>query len=125
MMFYFGEELFDWVEIGRVFWQKDKFCPGGADGLAHGAGFMGAEIIHDDDITWREGWNQHFLDIDAKALAIDRAVEQPWRLAAVVAQGGQKRHGIPVAEGRLAQEPHSAWRPAPQRRHVGFCPGRQ
>jgi hypothetical protein len=84
---------------------------------------MGAEIIHDDDITWREGWNQHFLDIDAKALAIDRAVEQPWRLDAVVAQGGQKRHGIPVAEGRLAQEPHSAWRPAPQRRHVGFCPG--
>ena len=36
-MFDFGEELLDWVEIGRVFWQKDKFCPGGADGLAHGA----------------------------------------------------------------------------------------
>ena len=85
-MFDFGEEFFDWVETGLVFWRKDKFCPGGADGLAHGAGFMGAEIIHDDDITWREGWNQHFLDIDAKALAIDRAVEQPWRLDAVVAQ---------------------------------------
>lgn len=75
-MFDFGEELFDRFQVWGIFRQEDQFCSGAPDGLAHGAGFMSAEIVHADDIAWREGREQHFLDIDTEALAVDRPVEQ-------------------------------------------------
>jgi hypothetical protein len=40
-----------------------------------------------------------------------------------VTQGGQKRHGFPVAIRDLGPEPHAARRPSPQGRHVGLGPG--
>ena len=118
----FGEELFDWVQVWGIFWQEDQFCAGASDGLAHDAGFMCAEIVHDDDVARCEGGDQYFFDIDAEALAIDRPVEQPWRIDAVVTQGSQEGHGIPMPTRRLARQTCAARCPSPQRCHIGFGP---
>jgi hypothetical protein len=85
--------------------------------------FVAAEIVHDHDIAGLKRWDQHPLDIDPEALAIDRTVDQPRRFDPIAAQGGQEGHGLPMAVRHLGFEPQAPSRPAPQRRHVGLGPG--
>lgn len=47
---------------------------------------MRAEIVQDHDIAGLQRWDQNLLDIEAEPLAIDRPVDEPWRLEAIVAQ---------------------------------------
>src|SRR4029077_16219807 len=44
-----------------------------------------------------ERGRQHFLDIGPKALAVDRAVEEPRRFDPVVTKRGDEGHGLPAA----------------------------
>jgi hypothetical protein len=37
--------------------------------------FVAAKIVHDDDVNWLKEGNQLLFDIGAKALAVDRSVE--------------------------------------------------
>src|SRR5207302_1868241 len=76
-----------------------------------------------DDVAGLQGGDEDLLDVGPEALAVDRAVENPWRRDAVVAQGGQEGRGPPPAVRDLGVEPHAAGRPSPQRRHVGLGPG--
>jgi hypothetical protein len=46
-----GEELFDRIEVGRVFRQKQQPCAGGADRLAHRLALVAAEVVEDDDVA--------------------------------------------------------------------------
>ena len=41
--------------------------------------------------------DQNFLDVGSEPFGVDRAVEQPWRLDAVVAKRGEEGHGFPAA----------------------------
>ncbi len=50
-------------------------------------------------------WEEDLLDVGSEALAVDRAVEDPWRIDPVVAQGGQEGRGLPVAVRDLGGEP--------------------
>ena len=84
---------------------------------------MAAEIIHDHQIAWPEGGDQHFFDIGFEPFGVDRAIEQPGRLDAIMAKRGEEGLRLPVAMRNLGHEPLSAQRPSPQRRHVGFGPG--
>ena len=36
---------------------------------------MAAEIVHDDDVTGLQAWNELLLDISAEEFAVDRAIE--------------------------------------------------
>jgi hypothetical protein len=91
--------------------------------LAPALALMTAEIVHDDDVARLQGWNQHALDIDPEAFAVDRAIDLPWRLDAIVAQSGDEGHGLPVPMRDLRFEPAPLERPASQRRHIGLGPG--
>src|SRR5262249_26957855 len=62
-------------------------------------------------------------DIEPKAFAVDRALEQPWRLDPVVTQRRQESHGLPAAMRHLANEPLATWRPTSQGGHIGSGPG--
>jgi hypothetical protein len=58
---------------------------------------MAAEIVHDDDVPGLEGRDQHALDTEPEALAVDRTIDEPGRLDAIMPQGGEEGHDLPVA----------------------------
>ena len=122
-VFELGEELFDGVEVGRIFGQENELSAGVADSLAYGLAFMATEIVDDDDVAGLERGNEDLLYVDQEPLAVDRTVDQPGCLDPIVAQRGQEGHGLPVTVRRLRPEPLSARRPAPERRHVCLGPG--
>ena len=109
------EDLLDRIEIGRVFWKKDKARPNIADRLPHGLSLVRAEIVEDHDIVGLEGRDKELLDIGVEAFAIDRPVEQEGRINSIVAQGCKERCGLPVAVRDLVDEPLPLW-PQPRRR---------
>jgi len=119
----FGEELLDRIEIGRIFRQEEKPCAGGSDGLAHGLALVRTEIVRKHNVTLVQGRHEDLFDIGSKALAVDRPVEQPWRLDTVVTQGSHEGHGLPVTMRHLGFDALPARCPVPERRHVRLGPG--
>src|ERR1700740_1419331 len=110
-----GEELLDGVEVGRVFRQEEELGPGGSDGLTYGFAPVAAEVVHHDDLIWLERGGENLLDIGPEALAGDRAIYEPGRVDAVMAQSGQKRHRLPAAMRDLDPQPLAARRPSSER----------
>lgn len=49
-----GEGLLDRIEVGGVFRQEPQPRPGRRDGIADGLGFVGTEIVEDDDVAGLE-----------------------------------------------------------------------
>jgi len=45
-----------------------------------------AEIVHDDDVAGLENGNEYLVDIELETLAVDRSIDEPWCLDAVVVQ---------------------------------------
>jgi hypothetical protein len=117
------EELLDGVQVGRVFGQEEEAGAGRPDGAPYRLALVRAEIVHDDDVAGRKRRDEDLVEVEPEGLAIDRPVEQPWRLDPVVPQGGQEGHGLPAAMGHLGRQALAARRPAPQRSHVGLGPG--
>lgn len=122
-MLEFGEHLLNGVQIGRIFWQHQELCADLADCPADGEALVAAEIIHDDDVAWEQCRRQDLLDIDPKSFPVDRAIEKPGRFDAVVTQGGQESHCVPMPERGFGHQTFAFGRPSSQRRHVGFSPG--
>jgi len=50
-----GEDLLDRIDVGAVGRQEQQLCSCRSDRLAHGLAFVAAQIVHDDDVTGREG----------------------------------------------------------------------
>ena len=119
----FGEDLFDGVEVGRIFRQEDQLGIGRADEPTNGFAFVAAKVVHDDDVAGTKRRDEDLLDIGLKALAVDRTVKKPWGFNAVVAQRSQERRCLPVPVRDLGRKPHAERRPPAQRRHVGLGPG--
>ena len=80
--------------------------------MAHDIALVAAEIVHDHDIARAKGGQEDFLDIGPKALAIDRPLDEPWRIDPVMAQGREEGRGLPAAVRNLGGEFTSAWRPS-------------
>ena len=118
-----GKDLFDRVQVGRVFWQEEQFGADLTDELANCFAPVAAEVIQDDDITWSKDGQENLLDIGAKAHAIDRPLDEPWRIDPVMAQGRQEGHGLPATVGNLGVKPAATRCPSPQGRHIGPGPG--
>src|SRR5712691_6226102 len=59
----------------------------------------------------------------AEALAVDWAIDQPWRLKAIVTQRGEEGHGRPAAMRHFCHEALATRVPPAQRRHIGLGPG--
>ena len=84
---------------------------------------MAAEIVHYDDIAWLENRNQLLFDIGAKALAVDRPVEDARRYQPVVPQGTEKCQRAPVAVRRKRPQTPALWSPTPDGCHISLDPG--
>ena len=118
-----GKHLFDGVQVGRVFRQKEQLRAGAADGGADIGSSVAGEVIGNDQVAGPQGRREHLLDIDAEAVSVHWPIEQPRRLDAVTAQRRDEGHRVPVSVWHLAAQACPAWPPAAQRRHVGLGPG--
>ena len=58
-----GEGHLDRIEVGAVGRQEAQLCASALDGVTHGNRLVGGQVIHDDNVTWRECWHQHLLHI--------------------------------------------------------------
>ena len=84
---------------------------------------MRTEIVEDDDVAFGKCGHQLRLNVDLEHIAVDGAIDHPGRVNAVMPQRRHECHGPPVAERHFCVEPFAACAPAPQRSHIGFCPG--
>ena len=85
---------------------------------------MGASThVHDHRIALAQFRDEDLLDISAKALAIDRSVDDAGRGEAVATQSRQEGEGPPFAKGRFGDEALASGASAVDARHVGFGPG--
>ena len=84
-VFELGEDLLDRVEVRRVFRQEEEPGSHRADQLADGFALMAAKIVQDDNVTGAKCRQKNLLDVETKALAIDGALDKPWRIDAIVA----------------------------------------
>jgi hypothetical protein len=86
-----GEDLFDWVQVRRVFRQEEELGPGCPDELAHRFGFVTTEIVHDHGVAGAKRGDEDLLDIDREALTVDWTVEYRAMIHEVFAPGMHSR----------------------------------
>src|SRR3984957_15812648 len=98
---HFCEDLFNRIEVWRVGGQEQEFGFGRADGGANGAALMTSEVVHDDNVAWREDREENLLDISAEACTIDRSVDDAGRGEPVAPQRRQESERLPFAERRF------------------------
>ena len=91
--------------------------------MANSLTFVAAEVVDDRQIAWLKRGSQRFLDLDSIAFAVDRTVDEPRRLDAVVTKRGDEGHGFPMAMENFRHQSFAPRRPAAQRLHVGLRPG--
>ena len=84
---------------------------------------MTAEIVEDHNIALLQSGNEFVFNIKQKALAVDRTVEDEWRVNTIMPQRREESHGLPMAVRNLGGEPFAQCAPTSQRGHVGFGPG--
>ena len=63
------EDLFDRIEIGRVFGKEEKLGVGRPDCPANGFSLVAAKIVHDHEVARRKHRCQHLLEIGFEAFA--------------------------------------------------------
>lgn len=83
---------------------------------------MASQVVHDDNVTGLQCRNEYLVDIGAETFAIDGAIKYTRRGQLIAAQGGEKRHGIPMAVGSEASQPLSLHGPTSLWCHIGFDP---
>lgn len=117
-----SECLFDGVQVWAVWGQVEELGANGTDGLPDGWPLVAAEVIHHDDISSAESGHEDAFDVDLECIPIHRAVDDPRRIDAIVAQGGDKSAGVPMSERGRPRQTFSFGRPSPQGRHVRLRP---
>ena len=97
-------------------------CAGLADHVSNAFALVAVEIVHDDDVTRPERWQQDLFDIGFEAVAIDRATDGEGGCHAVKPQSSNKGYGFPMARRHLAQQGLALLEPAPEPGHVVLHP---
>src|ERR1700694_5089963 len=69
-VFELGKDLFDRVQVRRIFRQEEQLGAGGPNELAHGFAFVAAEIVQDDDVAGLQGWDEYLFDVGPEASPI-------------------------------------------------------
>ena len=118
-----GEDLFDRVQIGRIFGKKEQLGARCSDRPANGFSLVAAKIVHHHEVTSSKRGHKHLLDISFEAFAVDRTLEHKRRLDAIMPKGGHEGQGFPMAVRNFGHEPCAARRPSLERRHGRLRPG--
>ncbi len=89
-MFELGEDLFDGIEIGAIGRQEQEMRTDGPDGGSGGLAFVRAEVVEDDDVAFGQRGSENLRDVCCENICVDRPVDHPRGVDAVVAQGGNE-----------------------------------
>ena len=89
--------LFDGVHVGAVRWQISQFGSGRLYELLGPGSFVARQIVHDDDVAFREDGHKTFFHPFLERGRVDRAVEGLLRHEAAKAQAGDERNRLVVA----------------------------
>ena len=117
--FELAEDLFDRVEVRRIRRQIKYRRIGSLDRFLHPGHLVSRKVVHEDDVTAIERRGQTPLDIGAKDVAVDRAIDHEGRHDCVMAQAGYQRAGFPMSMRNATHQPFTAQATAPQPHHVG------
>jgi len=110
----------DGVEVGAVRRQRQEPGPDVAQSGGGLWAFVAGQVVEDDHVAWSQGGGELGLDVEVEQIAVDRAVDHPRCIKAVVAQGGDEGLGLPVAERRVIDQPFASRSPAGGLGHVGL-----
>lgn len=83
---------------------------------------MAAEIIHDDNVTFPQFWNEHLVHISLEGEPVDRPVENHWRYHARQAQACNEGRRLPMAVRDGGPQPLATGRTPAHARRVGRRP---
>ena len=92
-----GIGLFDWVHVGAVRRQISQFGSGGLYELLDPGSLVARQIVHDDDVAFREGGSQTLFHPFLERGRVDRPVEGLLRHEAAKAQAGDERDRLVMA----------------------------
>ena len=120
--FEFSEDLFDWVDVGRVGRQEQQVGFGRSDRGSNSFALVTAKVVQDDDVAWFERRHENLFDVFPEAFSVDRAIEHAGRVDAIDAQRRDEGHRRPMPVRNFGVEPPARCAPAAGRRHVGFGP---
>lgn len=113
--------LFNGIEVGRVGGQELDARADGLDELESGLVFVGAKVVHDDDVAGAQRRQEHFANIGAKDFRIGCSFDGHRGRRPVQAKGGDHRRRAPVPVRSAADQPLAASTAPAQAGHVRFC----
>jgi len=85
--------------------------------------FVDGKVVENDDIASRQCRSELCLDIGIEGGPVHRMVDDPWRGEPEASQSGDEGLCVPMAEGRIHDQPLAAGHPATQAHHLGIHRG--
>src|SRR5271170_4888047 len=116
--FQFAEGLFDWIEIGRIFWQIKQPRTRSVDDLLHSDTFVGREVVYDDDVAALECRLQTLFEIGEEGGSGHRAVHHERRDHFVMAKPGHEGDRLPMPLRHAAYQSLTAPAAPPKPHHI-------
>ena len=118
--FQLGERHLDGVQVGRIGRQEDEVVALCAQKFDGARGFVGGEVVGNDDLAGPEGRGQIVLDVGFETVAVHRAIEHPGRHDAVATKACNEGLSMPVAEGGMVDQALADRGPARGLHEVGL-----
>src|SRR5215469_1012398 len=108
-----------WVKVRRILRQVAQACTDSLDRFLHTSNLVEWDIVDHHDVPAVEGWNQTLLDVGQEGLSIHGSFDQHRSHDARSTQPSNKRDGLPVPHGGIADQALSASAPTVEPQHVG------
>src|ERR1700757_3421191 len=113
------EHQLDRVKVRRILRQVAQGCTNSADRLLYPDNLMEGHIIDHHNVPTLERWGQTLLYVSQECCAIHSSFDQHGSHDPGLTQASDKRHRLPVAHGRVREQPRSAGVPTVKTHHIG------
>ena len=113
------EHQLDGVKVRRILRQVAQTCASRPDRLLYTSYLMEGYVVGHHDVATLERRGQTLLYVSQECFAIHGSFDQHGSHDAGLTQASDKRHRLPVAHGRVREQPLSARVPTVKAHHVG------
>lgn len=113
------EHHLDRVKVWRILRQVAEACANSSDRLLYTSNLMEGYIVGHHNVPTLERWRQTLLYVSQECFAIHGSFDQHGSHDAGLTQASDKRHRLPVAHGRVREQPLFAGVPTVKAHHIG------